>query len=247
MISAIIITKNEEKNIEDCLQSVKWCDEIIVVDDYSEDKTAQIAKNSGAKVFLHNLDGNFSKQRNFGLENASCDWVLFIDADERVSEALAFEISSATVNSLAVNGYFVKRNDFIWGKILKHGESADIKLLRLARTDSGKWIGSVHERWEVKGDTRKLNNPLIHYPHQTTDEFLKEINFYSTLRANELYSQSKKSSWFSIIVYPIGKFFTNYIQKMGVLDGIHGFVFAMIMTLHSFLVRSKLWLLWQKS
>jgi glycosyltransferase involved in cell wall biosynthesis len=246
-ISTIVLTKNEEKNIEKCLKALQWCDEIIVVDDGSVDKTVILAKKLGAKVYEHNLSNNFSQQRNFGLEKAQNEWVLFVDADERVSPALAAEIQLRITNyELGHSGFYIQRLDSIWGKVLKHGETGNIKLLRLAKKDRGKWKGSVHETWDVKGEIGVLKNTLMHYPHQTLTEFLKEINFYTTLRAEELYKQKIPVSFLDIIIYPKAKFIQNYFFKLGFLDGNAGIVFALCMSFHSFLVRGKLWQLWQK-
>jgi len=247
MISAVIITKNEEKNIGRCLDSVSWCDEWIVIDDLSQDKTIDIAKKKGASVFTHTMYDDFSEQRNFGLEKAKGDWILFIDADERVSSALWYEIMQHTSESIADTiGYYVKRQDTMWGRILKHGETGNVILLRLAKKGSGKWEGRVHERWNIQGRTQILRNPLDHFPHSTVADFLKEVNFYTDLRAEELFKNKTKSNWFSIIAYPKAKFIVNYFFKGGFLDGLPGLVVALMMSFHSFLVRGKLWLLWQK-
>lgn len=249
MISAVVLTKNEEKNIVDCLETLTWCDEILVIDDNSEDRTTEIAQKMGAKVFVHALEDNFSKQRNFGLQQAKNDWVLFVDADERVTSDLKNEIthlSKERGRDQQSNGYFVKRVDFMWGRELKHGETGSMKLLRLARKDAGAWEGAVHEKWKVKGKVGKLKNPLLHFPHQTITEFLQEINFYTTLRATELYQQGVKIQWHDIILYPKVKFIYNYFIKMGFLDDIPGLIVALLMSFHSFLVRGKLWLLWKK-
>ena len=249
-ISAIILTKNEEKNIVDCIDSLKWCDEIILVNDNSEDRTIELAEKAGANVFKRLLNNDFSGQRNYGLLKTNNDWALFIDADERVSEALATEIIGSLRQDLAASdsfdGFNIKRTDYMWEKELKHGETGNIKLLRLAKKGKGKWRGKVHERWEINGKIGELKNPIMHYPHQTIKEFLKEINFYTDLRAEELYARRIKSNWFSIIFYPKAKFFQNYFIKLGFLDGVEGFILAMLMSFHSFLVRGKLWLLWHK-
>lgn len=245
-ISAVILTKNEEKNIEECLKSLCFCDEKIVIDDNSIDKTQEIARRNGAKVFIHSLDDNFSKQRNFGMSKAKNDWVLFVDADERVPEPLMLEISGLKFEEPRYTGFYIKRKDVIWGKELEHGETGNVKLLRLAKRDSGEWIGKIHEIWDIKKNTSALKNSLIHYPHQTLDQFLKEINYYTDIRVEELYKKGKKVHWWSIILYPKLKFFINYFLKRGFLDGIPGLVFAVTMSLHSFLVRGKLWLLWKE-
>ncbi|MBI2031142.1 MAG: glycosyltransferase family 2 protein [Candidatus Levybacteria bacterium] len=255
MISVVILTKNEEKNIEDCLQNLQWCDEIIVIDDYSEDQTLEIIQNSKFKIqnysskiktYQRYLDGDFSAQRNFGLEKATGDWILFVDADERVSEALASEISNIKYQISNINGFYIRRRDFMWGKELEYGETANIKLLRLARKEKGEWQGKVHEIWNVKGKVGELKNSLLHYPHPTISDFLKEINFYSDIRAKELYDRGVKSNFFSIVLYAKMKFIINYFLKLGIFDGIEGLITALMMSFHSFLARSKLWLLWQK-
>ena len=246
MISAVIIAKNEEKDILDCLRSLSWCDEVILVDDNSTDRTVDIAKKTKAKIFSHALGGDFAKQRNYGLEKAKGEWVLFIDADERVSPALWYEIMERTNSLDNYVGYYVKRKDIMWGKELRYGEVGSIKILRLAKRGVGKWSGKVHETWKVKGKTAILNNSLLHYPHNSVEKFLEEINFYSDLRAKELFSKRKRVFWWSVIIYPKAKFILNYFVRRGFLDGLPGLVFALMMSFHSFLVRGKLWQLWQK-
>lgn len=247
MISAVVLTKNEEKNIVDCLESLRFCDEIIVIDDNSEDRTKDIAEKHGAKVFTRSLNNNFSEQRNYGFRFAQGEWVLFVDADERISKDLVVEIVQIVSNSdNESNGFYIKRKDILFGKKLKYGEAGNISLLRLGKKDSGIWKGKVHETWNIKGKTEKLHNSIEHYPHETITEFLKEINFYTTLRAQELYEQGKKSNFFSVIFYPKAKFLRGFIVQQGFRDGIEGLIFAILMSFHSFLVRGKLWLLWNK-
>lgn len=241
MISAVILAKNEEKNIKKCLSTVSWCDEMIVIDDESTDKTVEIARKMGAKVYIRHLD-DFSEQRNFGLKKAKGAWILFIDADEVISRILWYEIMEhINQPDNETNGYYLKRVDVIWGRELKHGETGDKKFLRLARKDTGRWEGKVHEKWIIKGDIVSLNNPLYHYPHQSVEEFLKEINYYTDLRAQELFENNKKADLTSILLYPLSKFIQNYFCKLGFLDGLPGLIISLIMSFHSFLVRGKLW------
>lgn len=246
MISVVILTKNEEENIRRCLESVKWCDEIVIVDDNSSDKTIEIARKYKTTVYINSLNSNFSAQRNFGLTCAKNEWVLFVDSDEIISDALAYEISNAIQlkdqNLNGFNGFYIKRSDFMWGKQLKYGETGSIKLLRLGKKGFGVWGGMAHEKWEIEGNIGQLINPLLHFPHKNVSEFLKDINFYTDIRAKELKSKKIKSSFLSILLYPLGKFLLNYFIRRGFMDGTHGLVFAIIMSLHSFLVRGKLWL-----
>lgn len=245
MITAAVLTKNEEKNIEDCLEGLRWCDEILVIDDNSSDKTCEIARKTGAKVVKHPLNNDFSGQRNFALLMAKGEWVFFVDADERVSEKLANEIKAACKNDLLANGYFLKRIDFFAGRWLKHGEIGSLRILRLGRKRCGMWKRSVDEKWEIRGITETLRNHLLHYPHPALSEFLQSINERSTMNAWELYRQGKKVNIFEWSKPP-AKFVVNFVFKLGFLDGLPGFVFAVLMSLHSFLVRGKLYLIWKK-
>jgi len=281
-LTAVILTKNEEENIERCLKSVDFCDEVIIVDDFSEDKTlAQIHKvHKVYKVIQRRLDGNFAEQRNFAMEKAKNEWVLFLDADEEVSDELKKEIKKTIhrnfqfppdsigiqTNSKSKNqisksketaAYYIKRRDFWWGRELRYGEVRKIRqtgLIRLVRKGSGYWVGKVHEEYKVKNEkfppslklrrTSKigsLESYLNHYPHPKVKDFLEEINFYSTLRAKELFDQRKKTNILEIVLYPLGKFLLTYFIKLGFLDGPTGFAYAFFMSFHSFLVRAKLY------
>lgn len=239
-LSAIILTKNEEKNIKDSLVSLRFCDEIIVIDDYSSDKTTEIAKSLGAKIYKRELNADFSKQRNFGLAKASGDWVLFLDPDERISKDLSEEILDKSKNK-NINGYFFKRYDYLWGKNIKHGEIGTLRILRLAERSAGRWVRSVHEFWQINGKISTLKNPILHYPHQSLSEFISRINFFSDLHAKANFKERKRSNLVRIIFWPIAKFIYGFFFKFGFMDGEVGFVVAIVMSMHSFLAWSKLW------
>lgn len=245
MTSAVVLTKNEEKNIKKCLETLQWCDEIVVIDDYSEDRTTKIATKLGAEVYQHHLNDNFASQRNLALKKAKNKWILFVDADERVTPKLAAETRRAIKEGKFV-GFYLRRQDFIWEKQLNHGETANVRLLRLGQKGTGEWQRRVHETWEIKGKVGELKNPLLHYPHPTMTEFLTQINFHSTLHAKALYEAGVKSSFFRIIVNPLGKFFQNYLGRLGFLDGMPGIIVALMMSFHSFLARAKLYMLYKK-
>lgn len=253
MLSVVILTKNEGGNIRRCIESLLWCDEIVVVDDFSRDGTIEKISNfhfpisnaqAKIKIFQRYLNGDFSAQRNFGLSKASGEWVLFVDADEVASDALASEISSAVADQISnVQGFYIKRRDIMWGNTLNHGEVGDVRILRLARKNAGVWKRRVHEYWDIEGKTVTLKNPLFHYPHQTLREFISEINVYSALHAQQKFEDGQLPSVFKILFWPNFKFIKNYFMKLGFLDGTGGFVHAMMLSFHSFLAWSKLWLL----
>lgn len=242
-ISAIIIAKNEARKINRCLESLKFIDEIIIIDDKSTDRTLEIAEKYKAKIYSRELNANFSSQRNFGLEMAKGDWVLFIDTDEVVSPNLRNEIIQVTSDSLnRINGYFIERKDVLWGKQLNYGEWGKTRLLRLARNKKGKWKRRVHEYWDIKGPVSRLHYPLVHYSHENLREFINHINYFSTLHAKANMEEKKQSTIFKIIFWPFFKFIKNWIILLGFLDGSRGFIVALIMSIHSFLSWSKLWL-----
>jgi len=240
MLTVVVLTRNEEANLAKCLDSLKFCDEILIVDDSSTDTTLEIAKKHKARVVQHALNSDFSAQRNYALSQITSGWILFVDADEVVTPELAAEIQNAIQKSGFV-GYFLPREDILWGKHMHYGDTK-ASLLRLARRGAGEWHGKVHETWQVTGRTAALRHPLLHYPHPTVTAFLRHINFYSTLRAAELKSTGYKTNIFEIIFYPIGKFLYLGIWKLGFADGNQGFVSAMMMAFYSFLVRGKLYL-----
>lgn len=245
-LSAIVIAKNEEEDIGDCIKSLKFCDEVIIIDDFSTDETVKIAKKLKAKVYKRKLANDFSSQRNFGLKKAKGEWVLFLDADEIISDRLSKEILKSVKNP-SFNGYFLKRKDNFKGMFLKYGETGTIRLLRLGRRKSGKWIRKVHEHWEIEGKVGELRNPIIHYPHKIFRDFIKNVNVYSSIHAKENYKEGKNSSILKIIIIPVAKFINNYVYKLGFLDGSFGFVVSATMSFHSFLSWSKLWLIQRKS
>jgi glycosyltransferase involved in cell wall biosynthesis len=245
-LTAIVLTHNDETIISRCLSSLRFTDEIIVIDDQSNDRTTAIAKKAGViKIYRHALNGDFAATRNFGLSHATGDWVLFIDSDESVSEALAKEILDA-INHPAVNGFYLKRRDYLFGQVLRHGETGNLRLLRLARKGTGLFSRPVHEIWQVSGLTGTLQNSLDHFPHPTLTEFIFEINHYSTLNADYLAKNGVKTNFFQIIGYPLGKFVQNYFWRSGYRDGIPGLLVAVLMSFHSFLTRGKLFLLNRK-
>ncbi len=241
-ISAVVLTKNEEKNIKECLEGLGFCDEVIVVDDYSGDKTGEMAKKLEARVFARALKGDFAAQRNFGLEKAQGDWVLFVDADERVTVKLQKEIRLRCGQADDYLGFYLRRRDYFGGKWLKFGETANVKLLRLAKKNAGRWKRKVHEFWNVKkGRVGELKNPLLHYPHPTISQFLEQINEYTSLDARQFYQEGQRCQLWQVFLYPNAKFFQNYCLCLGFLDGFPGLVMALMMSLHSLITRIKLW------
>lgn len=242
-ITFVVLTKNEEKNIERCLRSIKsLADEILVFDEFSTDETVEIAKKFGARVIQNKNSDDFAAARNFAMEKTKNEWVLYVDSDEvlqsRIQTLSSFSLSSGAECCR------IRRIDVMWYRELKHGENGLWNEVRLVKKNAGKWEGRVHEVLKSQGDTGQLNDIYLkHYPHQSLAEFLTEINLYSEIRAKELCDAGEKSGVWQIAFYPLGKFILNYLLRLGFLDGTQGFVVAAMMSFYSFLVRSKLYLL----
>lgn len=242
-LTAVVLTHNNQDHVIDCLESLNWCPHILVIDDYSTDYTVDLISQRGIQVLQHRLGQNFSQHRNFALSHVETEWAIFIDSDERVTTKLAKEIQSKLIEDPNAVAYRLHRYDYFLGKHLAHGDTGNWNQVRLGKVKQGKWHSPVHETWEFSGHIGQLDNYLVHYPHPTISNFIEDINFYTTIRAKELFSQGKVSTWWHIILYPCAKFIRSYFFEKGYLDGVHGFVHAMLMTFHSFLVRSKLYVL----
>lgn len=245
MISVVVLTHNSASSLTDTLQSLSWCDERVIIDDNSTDSTVKIAQTYDARVVTHALKNDFAKQRNFGLEIAKGDWVLFVDADEVVSKKLADELVRAAKDPMK-DGYYLRRDDTIWGQRLRHGETRSVRLVRFGRKGSGTWTRPVHEVWDIHGYLGTIHEPILHFPHPDVAQFLADINAYSTANAQYLYTQGVRSHGIHILAYPGAKFVMNYFVRKGFLDGTAGMIVALMMSFHSFLTRAKLWQLWHR-
>lgn len=241
-ISGIILAKNEEKKIIDAIKTLSFCDEIIVGDDMSTDQTRKKAIEAGAKVYEVMMNGDFSKVRNDLMKKAKNQWVLYIDADEKLSDALMKEIQSLKLDSF--DCYRLRRCDIFLGKKLRYGEVKKVYekgIIRLVKKGSGEWRGMAHEEFVPVRFSRVavLREILYHNAHDSVSSFLSSINEYSTIRAKELVSSGKKISLLELIAYPIGKFLSSYFLHSGYRDGSEGFIYSFMMAFHSFLVRGK--------
>ena len=244
-LTAIILTKNEESKIENCLKSLSFCDEIIVVDDYSTDNTVQIAEKYTENIVKHKLNNDFTQQRNYAMSLAKGEWILFVDADEEVSSELRYQLMKALdEKKLNRQAYYIPRRDYWWGREIRYGDISLARqrgFIRLVKKNSGKWMGKVHERYVINSFVGKFKGFLNHYPHPTVADFIRDINYYSSIRARELYNEKKRTNVFEILTFPTGKFLVNYFINLGFLDGAAGFAYAFFMSFHSFLVRAKLY------
>jgi len=238
-ISTIVLTKNEEKNIERCLKSVvKFSDELIVVDCYSDDDTVEIARRFTENVYQNAWPG-FSRQREYALSKTKNDWVLWIDADEEVSPGLADEIAAL---DFSVDGYFLARLVHYLGAWIRHCGWYPDHTMRLFNKRKGRFSDSiVHETFKVQGKTKRLDHPLFHYPYRDISHHLVKINSYADLAALQMAKWGKKPSVSSALSHCLAKFFKMYLVKRGFLDGRRGLVISVLGSYYVFLKYIKHW------
>jgi len=237
-ISVIIITTNEEENIEGCLKSVVWADEIIVVDSESKDRTIEITEKFTSKIFSKKWEG-FAIQKRYALSLASNEIVLNLDADERVSEKLRDEIQKLDFNS---NGYFIPReNYFLNKKITTCGWEKDFQLRLFKKSKTKVTKKLIHEGFVVDGKTGYLKYPLIHYTFTSIEKSFSKINKYSTLQALESYRNKKKVTSSTIISHGLSAFLRYYFSLKGYKDGIHGLMISLFNSITTLLTYMKIW------
>jgi glycosyltransferase involved in cell wall biosynthesis len=224
-LSVIIVTKNEEKNIKDCLESVSFANEIIVLDSLSTDKTVEICKQYTDKIHLQEWLG-CGPQKDKALSYATCDWVLTIDADERITPELKTEILNILPNT-KVNGFEIPFNSYYCGKKIRFGDWMNESHLRLFRRSKGTIIPRlVHFRVEIEGKAQKLNGKIVHYSFPDLTSVLNKMNAYSTDGAIHKFEQGKSSGLIKALFRGFWAFFRGYIIKLGFLDGREGLLLA---------------------
>ena len=241
-VSACIITHNEESKIERCIESILWCDEIIVVDSFSNDRTVEICRKYTDRVFQHEWLG-YIGQRNLIREMAECPWVLFLDADEEVSPGLKDEIHHELQSKTGdVVGYQFPRQVHYLGRWIRHGEwYPDVKL-RLFKKNQGYSAGQEpHDQVVVNGASKTLKNPLWHYTYDDIYDHLNTMNRFSDISAKAKYREGRRFRWTDLIFRPMWRFFKGFFVKLGFLDGRRGFIIAVTSSFGVAMKYAKIW------
>lgn len=246
-ISGVIITRNVEDFIADCLDSLSFCDEIIVVDSKSEDRTREIAEKMGAKVFEYSSE-DFSEMRNFGLKKANGEWVLYVDADERVTSELAKAIRHLITNNDCgekLNGYFLKRKNFYFEN---HEWPYIEKLERFFRKDHLEgWYGKLHESPKFRGEIGELDGYLYHYTHRNLTSMVNKTIEWSKIEAELRYkSGHPKMTWWRFLRVMLTAFFDSYIRQGGWKVGVVGLIESIYQSFSIFVTYARLWEMQQK-
>jgi len=242
-LSVVISAFNEEKKLSRVLSSVQWADEIIVVDNQSTDSTAQIAKQFGATVLVRNNNQMLNTNKNFGFEHVTKDWILNLDGDEEVTEALAKEIQQTIHENTGVNGFWIPRKNIIFGKWIQHGLWWPDKQLRLFKKGKGKFpCLHIHEYLSVEGVTENLKEPYIHYNYETVSQYLRKLDLiYTENEAMNLRNKGYTPIWHDAIRMPIGDFVKVFFFQEGYKDGLHGLVLSLLQAFYSLIVFIKVW------
>ena len=241
-LSVVVITKDEEECVRACLESVAWADEVVVVDAESTDKTAQIAREFTDRVYVRPWPG-FAAQKNFGLEQATGDWTLSVDADEEVSRELREEVEAVLAASgAACAGYRVPRRNLFWGRFIRHGGLYPDWQLRLFRRGRGRFVDrAVHESVEVNGEVGRLRAALVHRSYRDVADFLARADRYSTLAAEEWLAGGRPARLRDLVLRPASRFLSMYVVHAGFLDGWRGFLLAALYAYYVLIRSAKVW------
>jgi glycosyltransferase involved in cell wall biosynthesis len=241
-LTVTVITKNEENNITDCLKSVSFADEIIVVDSGSTDKTVEMARHFTDKVIYNPWPGHI-EQKKFALDRASNNWILSIDADERVSDKLREEIIHVMRNPKpGTYGYEMPRKVFYLGRWIEHSGWYPDRRIRLFRKDAGCWGGiNPHDTVILKGKCERLSGDLYHYTYDNLAHHLRTMNFYTDISSREYAEMGRVATLFHLIFHPAFSFVKKLFLKQGFRDGIPGFIIAVSSAYYVFLKYAKLW------
>ncbi len=238
-ISATIIARDEERNISRAIESLRCCDEIVVVDSGSSDATVQIAEKHGARVIETNWRG-YAGQKNWAAEQARHDWILSIDADEALSEALEGDIWLLKKNGPQYDAYTMPRMAQYLGKWILHSGWYPDRKVRLYKRDKARWHGEyVHESVKVEGTVGSLESNLLHFTCESLSEHIKTMDRYTTLAAAEMIAQGRKVPWHKMVLDPGWTFWRTYFLQRGFLDGVEGMCIAYMASMYTFLKYAK--------
>jgi glycosyltransferase involved in cell wall biosynthesis len=240
-ITAVIITKNEEEMLANCIETVQWCDTVLVIDNGSEDKTVDIAEKMGATVKKVTTN-SFADQRNVALQTVKTDWIFYIDADERVTPQLSQEILVQMETSNAGALTMIRQN-MMYGKFFEHGGWSGEKVTRAFRTQSlKKWKGEIHESPEFEGEEVHLHLPLLHFTHRSTIDGLKKTISW-TPREAKLLAEAGIAPITVVTIFRKGfmEFFRRAVLKQGSKDGMEGWIEAIIQGINRMLVYIQVW------
>ena len=244
-ISVVINTWNEEENIKRCLNSVKWADEVIVVDMYSQDKTLQIAKKMGARVFSYKYSFICEPARNFAISKVTGDWILILDADEEVSPFLAKTLQELAEDPQNFTYFRFPRKNIIFGKWIKYSRWWPDYIIRFFKKGHLRWPEKIHSVPLTRGEGKDLEakeiNAIIHYHYQTISQYLERLIRYTKIQANDLIESGYKFDWRDMLKKPMGEFLSRFFAGEGYKDGLHGLVLSLLQAFFELVKYLRVW------
>ena len=242
-LSVVISVFNGEKELDDCLRSVSFADEIVIVNNSSTDKTEDVGRKYTDKIFTRPNNPMLNVNKNFGFSKATGDWILCLDADERVTPELRDEIKNQISNLKdKADGYWILRKNIIFGKWIEHTGWYPDHQLRLFRNGKGKFPEKhVHEMVKVSGETSHLKNNLLHYNYITVSQFLNKLNIYVANEAEQLIRNGYTFKWQDAIRFPVKEFLSRFFAREGYKDGLHGLVLSLLMAFYHLLIFATIW------
>lgn len=240
-VSVVITTFNEEINVADCIESVLWADEILLVDSFSTDRTLEVARKFPITILEREYFGS-AAQKNWALDRVQHDWVLIIDADERVPEPLAREILGLLAAQPVANGYYIRRQNIFIDKVIRHSGWSTDKVVRLFRRDKGRYPNRrVHADLEIEGPVPVLDNPFLHYTFRTFDQYFPKFLNYAEWGAAQAFRDGRRAGPVELVFRPWWRFVRSFVVQAGFLDGVHGFVVCSLQAFGVFLKYARLW------
>jgi len=246
-LAAVILTKNEERHIAACLESLAWADQMVVFDSYSSDRTLEIAREMGAVVMQHPFH-DYGQQRNAALEAVEAEWILFVDADERATPELAVEARQAIARA-DVDGWWIPRHNYIWGAIVRHAGWYPDYQMRLLRRSKARYdpTREVHELVMLDGQEGYLENVLIHYNYDSMNQFIAKQEKYTAYDAQILFEQGMRPKVQNYVLQPLRQFKWRYFELGGYKAGWRGLLLSLLMAYYNFSMYLRLRKLWQKN
>jgi len=240
-LSVIITTFNEEVNVAECIESALWADEVLVVDSYSTDKTVEIAKRYPVTVLQREYFGS-AAQKNWSLDRVNNDWVLIVDADERVTPELAAEIRGILTTPPRANGYYIRRKNVVMEKVIRHSGWSTDKVIRLFDRAHGRYPNRrVHADVDIEGDVPILKSSLLHYTYRSLDQYFQKLMNYADWGAAQGFREGKRAGFLAMCGRPLWRFFRSYILQLGILDGLHGLAVCGLQATGVFMKYARLW------
>ncbi|HYG63758.1 MAG TPA: glycosyltransferase family 2 protein [Thermoanaerobaculia bacterium] len=241
-LSAIITTFNEEQHIAECIESLLWCDEILVVDSFSTDRTPEIAQRYPKVRFSQRTYFGSASQKNWAMDQVTNDWILIFDADERCTPELQKEIEALLARGPKEEAYTIRRRVWFLGKVIRFSGWQHDQVVRLVRTGSARYPNRrVHADMITRGPAPLLRNPMEHYMTDSLDEYARRIEKYSFWGAAQNWKEGKRSGPLEVFGRAVWRFLRTYIFQLGVLDGMHGLVFCMLQGYGTYLKWALLW------